>query len=80
MFAYLVRAFCCDIMGRMPDSTADLIERERKRYDASRKRLFDLIRQALSEGAGPSEIARRSGFTREYIAKIRDGKTGSQSS
>jgi hypothetical protein len=61
----------------MPDSTCDLIERERKRYDSARKRLFDLIRQALSEGTGPSEIGRRAGFTREYIAKIRDGKTGS---
>ncbi|GAA0704964.1 hypothetical protein GCM10010193_70000 [Kitasatospora atroaurantiaca] len=31
-------------------------------------------RHGLVASGGPSRIARHSGFTREYIAKIRDGK------
>ena len=71
----------------MSETTADLIRQQRKRYEAARERyeasreaLFALIRQALDEGAGPSEMARDAGFTREYVAKIRDGKTGPRSS
>lgn len=46
----------------------------RARYDAVRRELFVAIRAALSGGVGPSQIARESNFTREYVAKIRDGK------
>lgn len=42
-------------------------------YEATRETLFDAIVASVEE-YGPSEVARRAGFTREYVAKIRDGK------
>jgi len=53
---------------------SDEMQRAKARYDRARKALFDAIRAALAAGIGPSQIARDSGFTREYIAKIRDGR------
>jgi len=50
------------------------IAQARATYDKARVRLFTAIRAALADGVGPSQIARHSKFTREYIAKIRDGK------
>ncbi|WP_228567100.1 hypothetical protein [Nocardia sp. SYP-A9097] len=47
---------------------------KRAAYDLARAKLFAEISAALADGEGPSSIARESGFTREYIAKIRDGK------
>lgn len=49
------------------------IEQARTAYDDARTKLFAAIRAALKDGIGPSRIARPSKFTREYIAKIRDG-------
>lgn len=49
------------------------IEQARAAYDKARARLFATIRDALADDVGPSQIARKSKFTREYIAKIRDG-------
>lgn len=46
----------------------------RSKYDRARGDLFAAIRAALEDGVGPSAIARPSKFTREYVAKIRDGK------
>ncbi|WP_280186494.1 MULTISPECIES: hypothetical protein [Nocardia] len=46
----------------------------RAAYDQARAELFATIRAALDDGVGPSAIARYSDFTREYIARIRDGK------
>lgn len=59
------------------DTTTDhdkAIEQARNAYDEARTQLFATIRAALADGVGPSQIARKSQFTREYIAKIRDGK------
>ncbi|MBF6163022.1 hypothetical protein [Nocardia cyriacigeorgica] len=53
---------------------AAAIRAARAAYDQARTELFDAIRAALEAGIGPSPIGRYSGFTREYIAKIRDGK------
>jgi len=39
--------------------------------------LYAEIRTALGEGHKPSEIARAAEFSREYVAKIRDGRTKS---
>ena len=50
------------------------IRAARADYDQARQKLFDAIRAALAAEVGPSSIGRDSGFTREYIAKIRDGK------
>ena len=43
-------------------------------YSQARIQLFDEILAGLGEDMGPSAAARASGFTREYIARIRDGK------
>ncbi|MFG2447548.1 hypothetical protein ACGFQG_32180 [Nocardia fluminea] len=50
------------------------ISAARAEYDQARQKLFDAIRAALADEVGPSAIGRDSGFTREYIARIRDGK------
>lgn len=68
------------------------IEEIRERLDTAerqagtiREELYGAIRAAIPElnGGEPkrgvvSEIARRSGFTREYVAMIRDGKYGTK--
>lgn len=46
----------------------------RRDVNAARAALFAGIRKYLAEGRGPSEIGRSVDWTREYIAKIRDGK------
>ncbi|MEV4246927.1 hypothetical protein AB0J63_26380 [Streptosporangium canum] len=46
----------------------------RDAYDEARSALFAGIRKHLAEGRGPSEIGRSVDWSREYIAKIRDGK------
>lgn len=48
----------------------------RDEYDTARERLFAGIKEQLERGEGPSRIARSVDWSREYIAKIRDGKTG----
>ncbi|MFB7341214.1 hypothetical protein [Streptomyces hydrogenans] len=50
------------------------VEKARAAYDTARAELFAAIKEGLDAGLGPSELARRSKFTREYIAKIRDGQ------
>ena len=67
-----------------PDERLERIRQARAGYDRARTRLFREIRDGLTEGEalpedqkrklGPSVISRASGFTREYITKIRDGK------
>lgn len=67
-----------------PDDRLERIRQARAVYDRARARLFREIREGLAEGSalpedqqrklGPSVISRASGFTREYIAKIRNGK------
>lgn len=51
------------------------------RYEEDREELFDAILDGLDAEAtdgtplyGPSAVGRFAGFTREYIARIRDGK------
>jgi hypothetical protein len=58
-----------------PDELDLRIERTRKRLDTAHADLMSLIREALAAGRGPSRIARHAGWTKEYISKIRDGKT-----
>ncbi|CAM5327273.1 hypothetical protein [Streptomyces griseus] len=60
-------------MSEPTDHDAE-ITRLRAAYDEARARLFAGIQAALDDKVGPSQIARSSKFTREYIAKIRDGK------
>jgi len=68
-----------------PDERLTQIARTRAEYDRVRGRLFRQISDALDAGAalptkaerrklGPSAIGRAASFTREYIAKIRDGR------
>jgi hypothetical protein len=60
----------------MPEETdhGAEIRAARATYDAARTALFKAIRAALADDIGPSAIARDSKFTREYVARIRDGK------
>lgn len=58
-----------------PDELDLKIERARRRLDTAHADLIAAIREALGGGRGPSRIARHAGWTKEYIAKIRDGKT-----
>ena len=68
-----------------PDERLERIRRARGRYDRARTEMFSEIREALTEAEalpdglkrklGPSAIARAANFTREYISKIRDGRT-----
>jgi len=67
-----------------PSERLDRIRKARGRYDRAKTDLFSEIKEALREGEalpegekrqlGPSAIGRAAEFTREYIAKIRDGK------
>lgn len=52
------------------------LKRARTAYDRSRSILFKEIKDALEADDGPtiSQIARDTDFTREYIARIRDGR------
>jgi len=59
-----------------PDELDKRIERARRRYDRTHADLLAVIREALADGRRPSRIARHARWTREYIGKIRDGKTG----
>ena len=71
----------------LPDEQEPLlvyIHDARVEYDRARAELMDEIREAFKEARtlppgrkrelGPSAIARASGFTREYVAQLRDGK------
>lgn len=50
------------------------VQDTRARYEAARATLFAAINAALKCGVAPAPVARASGFSRTYIAKIRDGK------
>ncbi|MBD0743571.1 hypothetical protein [Streptomyces sp. CBMA152] len=68
----------------MADIDAQKIEEIRaltERMAADRARIFDLIPQVFPEKRGEeqvrgrlNEVVKASGFTREYVARIRDGK------
>jgi len=68
-----------------PEDRLERIRKARAEYDRARTRLFREIKEGLAEGEalpedrkrelGPSAISHASSFTREYIAKVRDGKT-----
>lgn len=48
------------------------IKRARARMDHGRADLIGAIREALAAGRGVTRIARHAGWSREYIAQIRD--------
>lgn len=68
----------------MTDTDEQKIEEIRqltKRMAADRARVFELIPQVFPEKRGEpavrgrlTEVVEASGFTREYVARIRDGK------
>jgi len=55
-----------------PDELDLRMRRSRKRMDTARAELMADVSKAIGEGRGPSRIARYSGYTREYITKLRD--------
>jgi len=68
----------------MADTDEQKIEEIRQlteRIAADRARIFELIPQVFPEKRGEpavrgrlTEVVQASGFTREYVARIRDGK------
>jgi hypothetical protein len=56
-----------------PDEVDLKIERARARMDRGRVDLISAIREALDAGRGVTRIGRHAGWSREYIAQIRDG-------
>lgn len=68
----------------MADTDEQKIEEIRQlteRITADRARIFELIPQVFPEKRGEepvrgrlTEVVKASGFTREYVARIRDGK------
>lgn len=62
-----------------PDDRDFALEEARKKHDAAYDALLSLVRESLAAGRGPARIARHAGWTREYIAHIRDGKAGNGS-
>lgn len=75
------------MVGMEPEERLERIRKARVEYDRARLRLFREISDGITEGEalpwtekrklGPSAIGRAAGFTREYIAKIRDGRADS---
>ena len=63
-----------DDRGRRIEQARAEYDRAEQAYTDARRTLFDEILAALDEGMGPSAAGRHSGFTREYVARIRDGK------
>lgn len=63
-----------DDRGRRIEKARAAYDKAADAYESARKALFDEILTGLGEGMGPSAAARHSGFTREYVARIRDGK------
>lgn len=59
-----------------PDELDKRIERARNKMDTGRSELMAAIREALAAGRGPSRIGRYARWSRDYVAKIRDGKVG----
>ena len=58
-----------DLAARMKQS-AIRFRRTKATYEAARADLISLIFDAQEEGSGPSEIARATGFTREWVGKV----------
>jgi hypothetical protein len=58
-----------ELAARMKQS-ANRFKRTKSAYEAARADLYSLIFDADEDGSGPSEIARASGFTREWAAKV----------
>lgn len=59
-----------------PDDLDKRIARARNRMDSARAELLAAIHDALAEKRSPSRIGRYARWSRDYIAKIRDGKAG----
>lgn len=60
--------------GRRIEAARAVYDQTEAAYEDARKNLFSEILAAFSEDMGPSAIGRHAGWTREYVARIRDGK------
>lgn len=60
---------------REPDEVDRKIARARQKMDTGRAELLAAIREALAIGRAPSRIGRHARWSRDYIVKIRDGKS-----
>lgn len=68
-------------MADIDEQKIEEIRRLTERITADRARIFELIPQVFPEKRGEepvrgrlNEVVKASGFTREYVARIRDGK------
>lgn len=59
-----------------PDDRDKRLAELRANLEQAHAALMTAVREDLASGRGPSRIARHSGWTREYIGKIRDGEAG----
>lgn len=79
-----IRRMSADAHDSLPlriEQAGQAYRETKARYEDAREELFDAILDGLdaqdADGTsvyGPSAVARFAGFTREYIARIRDGK------
>lgn len=65
---------CDHVIVKSADDLLAEIRQTRAQIDALRKRLFQLIREAAGAGARVKDMQDASGFSREYVAQIRDGR------
>ena len=73
------------MMTMEPSERLDRIHKARLRLDRAKAALFAEIREGLAEGEqlpktekrrlGVVAVSHAAGFSREYVAQIRDGKT-----
>lgn len=63
-------------MGTTEEIRANRTKRRKamERVEVIDAELAELVKRALSEGMGPTEIARIAGLSRERIYQIRDGR------
>lgn len=65
-------------MLRMAKDEIPELRTLRDEYDRARKRLMAGIRKSIADGESLAKIGRSVDWSREYIAKIRDGKAGAE--
>ncbi|MFI1580060.1 hypothetical protein [Embleya sp. NPDC020630] len=58
-----------DLTARLQKAARDH-DRAKTAYEKARVELRDLLREARAEGKGPSELARITGYTREWVALL----------
>lgn len=53
------------------------VEAARTKYNEAHRALYAAVRAALKAGHGPSAVGRAANWSREYVTRVRDGRTKS---